>query len=46
MFGVNQATVRRWVDDGQLVGFKHPGGHWRFRWVDILVLLDRVRKDG
>jgi excisionase family DNA binding protein len=33
--GVSLSTVRRWADEGRLPSFRTPGGHRRFRVVDI-----------
>ena len=33
--GVSLNTVRRWSDSGQLVGYRSPGGHRRFRRADV-----------
>ena len=40
-FRVNQKTVTRWAVAGRLEECPHPGGHWRFREVDIRQLLGR-----
>jgi excisionase family DNA binding protein len=35
LFAVHPTTVKIWADKGLLVGFKTPGGHWRFRREDV-----------
>ncbi len=30
LLAVGPETVNRWADEGKLVGFKTPGGRWRF----------------
>lgn len=37
--GVNVATIKRWASKGKLVGWKTPGGHWKFRRSDLDALL-------
>ncbi|HZL64840.1 MAG TPA: helix-turn-helix domain-containing protein, partial [Thermoleophilia bacterium] len=37
--GVSLNTVRRWSDSGQLVGYRSPGGHRRFRRADVDTLI-------
>jgi len=27
--GVDESTIRRWIRDGRLAGWRTPGGHWR-----------------
>lgn len=39
-FEVNGATVRQWVDKGQLPALRTPGGQLRFRPEDIEQFLD------
>lgn len=38
LVGVNQSTVRRWADDGQIRSFRTPGGHRRLAEADLLAL--------
>ncbi len=38
ILGVNQSTVRRWADSGQIRCFRTPGGHRRFAEEDLLTL--------
>ena len=38
ILGVNQSTVRRWADSGQIRCFRTPGGHRRFAEEDLLSL--------
>lgn len=38
ILGVNQSTVRRWADAGQIRCFRTPGGHRRFAEEDLLSL--------
>lgn len=39
MLGVDESTLRRWGDAGQLRAFRTPGGHRRFAEADIAELL-------
>src|SRR5438105_2931174 len=41
--GVAQSTVRKWSDSGRLTAFYTPGGHRRFRRVDLEAFLDAAR---
>ena len=45
LFGVHPQTVKKWADKGQLVGFRTPGGHWRFRREDIDQALNAERRN-
>ncbi len=38
ILGVNQSTVRRWADSGQIRSFRTPGGHRRFAEEDLLAM--------
>ncbi len=38
ILGVGTATVRRWTASGQLRAFVTPGGHRRYRRMDVLAL--------
>ena len=40
LLSVTADTVNRWADEGKLVGFKSPGGRWRFRRSDVEALLN------
>ena len=39
--GVAQSTIRKWSDQGRVPAFYTPGGHRRFRRVDLEVFVDR-----
>ncbi len=39
MLGVNESTLRRWADQGQIRSFRTPGGHRRFSESDIRALI-------
>jgi excisionase family DNA binding protein len=39
VFQVSAEAVRGWAETGKLAGFKTPGGHWRFRRVDVEAFL-------
>jgi excisionase family DNA binding protein len=38
LFGVDSKTVTRWAKSGRLASIKTPGGHRRYRRVDVLAL--------
>ena len=38
ILGVNESTVRRWADSGEIRCFRTPGGHRRFAEEDLLTL--------
>jgi excisionase family DNA binding protein len=38
VLGVNESTLRRWADAGQVRTFRTPGGHRRFSETDLLAL--------
>ncbi|MEE8421350.1 MAG: helix-turn-helix domain-containing protein [Dehalococcoidia bacterium] len=38
ILGVNESTVRRWADAGQVRCFRTPGGHRRFAEADLVAL--------
>jgi excisionase family DNA binding protein len=38
ILGVNESTVRRWADSGELRCFRTPGGHRRFAEADLFAL--------
>lgn len=40
VLGVNESTVRRWADAGQLHVFRTPGGHRRFAEDELYALLE------
>jgi excisionase family DNA binding protein len=40
ILGVNESTVRRWADAGQIRCFRTPGGHRRFAESDLVALTD------
>ena len=38
ILGVDENSVRRWADTGQLPCWRTPGGHRRFRRADVAAL--------
>jgi excisionase family DNA binding protein len=40
---VNPSSVKKWVDDGLLVGFRTPGGHRRIRAAELVAFLVQHR---
>jgi excisionase family DNA binding protein len=40
VLGVNESTVRRWADAGQIRCFRTPGGHRRFAESDLQAMID------
>lgn len=40
LFGVDPRTVTRWVEKGLLVPVMTPGGHRRYRYLDVMALRD------
>lgn len=40
ILGVNESTVRRWADSGELRCFRTPGGHRRFAEGDLFALME------
>jgi excisionase family DNA binding protein len=43
LLGVNQSTVRRWADGGQIRSFRTPGGHRRLAEADLLAMTSDTR---
>ena len=39
--GVAESTMRKWSDDARLPAFYTPGGHRRFRRVDLVAFVER-----
>ena len=39
LLGVDQSTLRRWADSGQVRTFRTPGGHRRFAEEDIRAMV-------
>lgn len=39
ILGVNESTLRRWADSGQISSYRTPGGHRRFSESDIRALM-------
>lgn len=35
LLGVAQSTLARWAEAGAIGGMRTPGGHWRFRRLDV-----------
>ena len=46
IIGVDESTLRRWADAGQVHAFRTPGGHRRFAAADIQELLAGRGHDG
>lgn len=46
LFGVDPRTVTRWVDKGMLAPIMTPGGHRRYRYLDVMALRDRLSGDA
>ena len=46
ILGVDESTLRRWADAGQVHAFRTPGGHRRFAETDIQELLAGRGHDG
>ena len=44
ILGVNESTVRRWADSGEIRCFRTPGGHRRFAEEDLLTLIRGERE--
>lgn len=40
ILGVNESTVRRWADSGQIHVFRTPGGHRRFAEDELLAMVE------
>jgi len=45
ILGVNESTVRRWADSGEIRCFRTPGGHRRFAEEDLFALIRGDRDD-
>ena len=39
LLGVNESTVRRWADSGEIQVFRTPGGHRRFAEPELLAMI-------
>jgi len=39
LLGVNESTVRRWADSGEIQVFRTPGGHRRFAEAQLLAMI-------
>jgi excisionase family DNA binding protein len=46
LLGVDESTLRRWADHGQVRAFRTPGGHRRFAEEDVQELLAGRTHDG
>jgi excisionase family DNA binding protein len=46
LLGVGSTTVKRWADDGTLASMRTPGGHRRFRRVEVERLLRQQPATG
>jgi excisionase family DNA binding protein len=44
--GVHSSTLRRWADDSKVPCFRTPGGHRRFRVIDLDTFLASQRQGG
>ncbi|MBI4339647.1 MAG: helix-turn-helix domain-containing protein [Chloroflexi bacterium] len=43
---VNEATLRRWADRGQMRSYRTPGGHRRFALEDLKALTEKAQPEG
>lgn len=41
LLGVNESTVRRWADTGEIRCFRTPGGHRRFAEADLVAMTEQ-----
>jgi excisionase family DNA binding protein len=46
LLGVNESTVRRWADAGEIQVFRTPGGHRRFAEGELLALVESGGRRG
>lgn len=46
LLGVNESTLRRWADDGQVRSYRTPGGHRRFSESDLMALTNGGARRG
>jgi excisionase family DNA binding protein len=46
ILGVNESTVRRWADSGEIRCFRTPGGHRRFAESDLIAMTQGERSEG
>jgi excisionase family DNA binding protein len=46
LLGVDESTLRRWSDNGQVRAFRTPGGHRRFAEEDVQALLAGRGQEG
>ncbi len=46
MLGVNESTLRRWADAGEVRIFRTPGGHRRFSQADLKALTEVATQGG
>ena len=44
LFGVDPRTVSRWSDRGLLEAVYTPGGHRRYRYLDVMALRDSLTR--
>lgn len=44
LFGVDPRTVSRWSDRGVLKAIFTPGGHRRYRYLDVMALRDSLSR--
>lgn len=44
--GVHKRTIKRWMDDGDLDGWRTPGGHRKVHKESLLKLMENDQGDG